>query len=358
MADLLLRDLVIASGGQLTLAAMPPRDADLTMLRRSTAVASCVQPGDLFWALRGPADDGMRHVEEAFARGAAGAVIAGRSIEPWPGKFTVKVDDVRKALWQTASYARSRFKGTVIAVAERPGRLSASAPCHKVLTSQLSGTATAGAMPSTDCFPSDIAALGLLNAHPSHDYVILSIAGREVSDPVETAHCCCPHIGIVTGTDGELDTARLAAVLDALPDDGWGILNGDDAALRQAVQKLPRRTQVLWIGRDVNNDLVADEVVSYAAGVRFTVENTDFSLPGAGRHDLYDALAAVAVAKLLKISPLSISAALANVPAPAGRFPRPHSGGANPLSETLLTKGMSTEAMRQLVPLMQRDRAA
>jgi UDP-N-acetylmuramoyl-tripeptide--D-alanyl-D-alanine ligase len=286
MADLLLRDLVTAAGGRLSFAAMPPRDGDLLMLRRSTASVSDVQPGDLYWALRAPADDGMQHVEEAFARGAAGAVISGRNIEPWPGKFTLAVESVTKALWQAAALARTRFAGTVIAVAGDEHLADTSAAIHRVLGTELSGS-LAEQTPAGPCMAADLAALGLLNAHPSHDYVVLPLAGGNLA---AVAQRCCPHACVITSAHDADRAELLIRTLDALPESGWAIVNGDDAELRRAAaSSMSSALRTIWVGRDEQNDLVA------------------------GSDDLI-ALPAIALGKILNISDLSATAALENVP--------------------------------------------
>lgn len=292
MADLLLRDLVMATGGRLSLAAMPPRDGDLLMLRRSTPDAAEVQPGDLFWALSGKTDDGMRHVEEAFSRGAAGAVINARPVEPWPGKFTLTVDDVRSALWRTAIHARMRLEGTVIAVSGANAVMTTATAIHRVLGSQLSGSLAAPACSFTTCLTSDLPALGLLNAHPSHDYLVLAVAGSDVD---EVVHRCAPHACVVTS--GEGSTAAVAAMVHGLPDTGWAILPGDDVELRATAERMTASLRTIWYGRSERNDLHDDRLA-------------------------VTALPAVALAKILNISDLSLSATLGNVP-PSNAQPAP-----------------------------------
>jgi UDP-N-acetylmuramyl pentapeptide synthase len=291
MADLLLRDLVMATGGRVSLAAMPPRDGDLLMLRRSTPDAAEVRPGDLFWALSGLNDDGMRHVEEAFSRGAAGAVISGRAIEPWPGKFTLSVDDVRSALWRTAIHARMRLEGTVIVVSGPGAVMTTATAIHRVLGSQLSGSLAAPACGFATCLTSDLPAIGLLNAHPSHDYLVLAVAGPDVD---EVAHRCAPHACVITGGEAGVGFAEMLA---SLPETGWAILPGDDAELRATMQEAANSVRAIWYGRSEQNDL------------------HDGRLP-------VTALPAVALAKILNISDLSVSAALGNVP-PAKGQPAP-----------------------------------
>src|SRR5215470_6276494 len=68
-----------------------------------------LQPGDLFFALRGPNHDGHDHVAAAFERGAIAAVVD----RPLPGA-TIRVTDTQQAMQKLSSWARSKWDGVVI----------------------------------------------------------------------------------------------------------------------------------------------------------------------------------------------------------------------------------------------------
>jgi hypothetical protein len=86
---LCLQDLVELTGGELRLAAMPPRDGELTQLRRIVLSAEAARTGDLFWCLARRAGE----IELAYLQGAMGVVAAGPPVEPWPGRFCLEIDD-------------------------------------------------------------------------------------------------------------------------------------------------------------------------------------------------------------------------------------------------------------------------
>ena len=86
---LCLHDLVELTGGELRLAAMPPRDGELTHIRRIVLSAEAARSGDLFWCLARRAGE----IELAFLNGALGIVAVGPSVEPWPGRFSLQIDD-------------------------------------------------------------------------------------------------------------------------------------------------------------------------------------------------------------------------------------------------------------------------
>ena len=89
-----LIDLANLTGGQLHLAAMPPLDGVLARFGRILLSPDRIAENDVFWQLIYRPGD----IETAFFRGAFGVVFSGRSIEPWPGRFCLQVDDSIAAL--------------------------------------------------------------------------------------------------------------------------------------------------------------------------------------------------------------------------------------------------------------------
>ncbi|MCC2980243.1 UDP-N-acetylmuramoyl-tripeptide--D-alanyl-D-alanine ligase [Sphingomonas sp. IC4-52] len=78
-----------------------------------------VGPGDLFVALRGEATDGHRFLDQAFAQGAAGAIVSADSAGPH-----VRVDDTFAALEDLGRAARARTDAKVIGVTGSVGKTS------------------------------------------------------------------------------------------------------------------------------------------------------------------------------------------------------------------------------------------
>ncbi|HZN32646.1 MAG TPA: hypothetical protein VFB80_02470 [Pirellulaceae bacterium] len=90
---LCLLDLLEFTGGRLRLSETPPHAGDLATIERICLAADDVQPGDVYWCLgAGPCD-----VELAFLRGALG-VVAATACQPWPGRFSLAVEDTVFAL--------------------------------------------------------------------------------------------------------------------------------------------------------------------------------------------------------------------------------------------------------------------
>jgi len=103
MALVCLLDLVSITGGRLRLGLMPPREGELTLVQRIVFTPGSVMPGDVLWCL---ADD-CCDAQLAFLRGALG-VVADDRIEPWPGGFSLAVDDPVRALHRLAEARKIR----------------------------------------------------------------------------------------------------------------------------------------------------------------------------------------------------------------------------------------------------------
>src|SRR6202046_2861929 len=105
------------------------KDADCALASRVIAGLAFdsrkTAPGDLFFALAGAKDDGLEHVVEAVAKGAA-AIVAERWAET-PNAAFVKVADARAALAHAAARFYPRQPETIVAVTGTSGKTSVAA---------------------------------------------------------------------------------------------------------------------------------------------------------------------------------------------------------------------------------------
>ena len=92
--QLCLHDLAELTGGKLRLAAMPPREGELARVQRFVLNANAAGEGDVYWCFGGRDCS----AELAYIRGALGVIVADRQLEPWPGRFSLLVDDPVAAL--------------------------------------------------------------------------------------------------------------------------------------------------------------------------------------------------------------------------------------------------------------------
>src|SRR5271157_5042200 len=84
-----------------------------------------IKPGDVFFALAGAKDDGLKHAPDAVARGAA-AIVAEREATV-EGAPVIRVADARLALARAAARLHPRQPETIVAVTGTSGKTSVAA---------------------------------------------------------------------------------------------------------------------------------------------------------------------------------------------------------------------------------------
>jgi UDP-N-acetylmuramoyl-tripeptide--D-alanyl-D-alanine ligase len=285
-----------------------------------------VEPGNVFWALRGPNHDGADFVDEAFRRGAVGAVV-GRSVQVPESRWAVRVDDTQRAMRQWAQWKRRRFTGTMIAVTGSVGKTTTRQMIHTVLQTRLAGSASPQNFNNHVGLP-----LSMFAIEPDHDYAVLELGASRRDEIAALAELCVPKVGVIThvgdahlggfGSRRGIAQAK-AELLSRLPPDGRAIL-GDDPWLRTVAQQC--RAGITWVGTGDQCELKATEVESERGYLSFRVAVGDascnvavgdapgnvgigersceavscqFRVPVWGRHHLTSVLAAVAVGRMM-----------------------------------------------------------
>ena len=303
MCEYSIGTLAATLGGQLSLGSMPPLDGEATPVGRIVSDTRTLEPGDVFWALVGPKFNGADFADEAFARGAAGVVVAGRQVEPWAGRWSLQIDDTRWGLWRLAARVRQDFGGTVIGVTGSVGKTTTRQMIHTVLGSRLQGSASPRNLNNYLGVP-----LTMTGWRGLDDYGVVELGASRLGEIESLAGLCQPEIGVVTcigeahlggfGSQAAIAEAK-SELLAALPADGHAIL-GDDPWLRRVAVR--SRAKVEWVGVDSACDLVASDVTSRDGCLSFRVENQTFRVPVWGRHHLTAALAAIAVGRRFGVS--------------------------------------------------------
>ncbi len=293
-----LHDLHHAIGGQLTARTAVGKPAAIR-LGRVAIDSRDVEPGDVFWAMPGKHCDGEEFADEAFARGAAGAVVA-RDVPHPIDRWLIRVEHPEKALWRWAGWKRRRFEGSVIAVTGSIGKTTTRQMIHTVLGSRLRGAATPKNVNNDVGLP-----LSMLAIEPDDAYAVLELGAGAPGEIARMAEVCRPTIGVIThvadAVPGGLASRHKIAsahaeLLWSLPLDGYAVL-AEDPWLRRVASR--SKAPITWVGRSVACDLAAADVHWSQGRLSFRVADCEFCVPVWGRHHLTSALIAVAVGRLL-----------------------------------------------------------
>jgi len=293
-----------------------------------------LQSGQLFVALRGERFDAGKFVTEAWRRGAAGAVVEARQAVELP---QVEVADTRVALGALAGSWRKQFDMPVIAVTGSTGKTTVKEMIAAILRAHFAAAdkvlATVGNLNNEIGLP-----LTTLCLRDSHAAAVLEMGAGRRGDIAYLAKIAAPTIGIVTNagaahlegfgteqavaeTKGEL-FASLGSTAGAV-----AVLNRDDRYF-ELWCRLAQPAQIVSFGLDEAADYVAEAVVETVTAegfelsfdVREANDRVPIKLPMVGRHNVLNALGAIAVTRTAGASWDSIRAGLAGIEGVAGRL--------------------------------------
>jgi UDP-N-acetylmuramoyl-tripeptide--D-alanyl-D-alanine ligase len=316
MRPLTLHQLHEIVGGRLRLATLGPRDGEWTEVPKFSADSRQLQPGEAFWALSGRNQNGHDFVDSAFARGASG-VVAARYFQPWPGCWSLQVDDSREALLKLARWHREQFEGRLITV----GGVAGTATTRRLIDTVLSSVVRGVSCPQRS-HRADSIALGMLGLESRHAYAVfdLNLSGPgDISSLVEE---CQPTIGVITDVTKPRAMSQHSAkvhdstsqLLGRLPSDGHAVLCGGDAAVRAAA--VDCRAKITWVGETDGCDIQATRVLGTQGRLHFIVDGQEFHVPAWGRHQLTSILCAIGVGRLFGMSLAEIAFALESFDSP------------------------------------------
>ncbi len=276
-----------------------------------------VRPGSLFVAFAGEQVDGHDFVGQAFAHGAVAALVQ-RPLPNFPvldtrsGQVPVPADlrqpvcllveDTLSALQKGAKAWRDKLNVRVVGITGSVGKTTTKELTHTVLSQRFHTLKSPGNRNNEIGLP-----LTLLELRPKHERAVLEMGMYTTGEISLLCELAQPFIGVVTMV-GPVHLERVGSMegivkakrelVEALPPDGFAILNRDD----ERVMSMAAHTQahIFTYGLHPNADLWATDIRSMGLeGVQFTLtcgrEALKVKVPLLGRHNVHTALRAAAV---------------------------------------------------------------
>lgn len=262
-----------------------------------------LEPADLFFAIRGPVHDGHAFVADAFARGAAAAIVQAAYAGPAGGAL-LRVGCPAAALRALAARARREWAKTVIAVTGSGGKTTTKETIAALLGEVMAVSKSAGNLNNEYGLP-----LSLLRTSDAAAASVVEIGVNHPGEMRPLADLAAPDIGVVTNVGsahlGNFPSVDAIAVekgqlVQALRSGGTAVLNADDP--RVAAYAASLAGPVVTFGIERAADVRARHCEDLgAAGCRFEVDGVPLESPLPGRHNIANVLAALAVARVLGI---------------------------------------------------------
>lgn len=310
------------AGGDLVVRDVPREPSAREALLRSgitgaTLDTRALEPGMLFVPLPGRNVDGHAFLDEAFARG-AGAALCARAVYPRIAELPlgplVLVDDVTAGLQRLAGKLRELWPGRLVAVTGSAGKTTTKELVADVLETVAPTLRTRGNLNNHWGVP-----LTLLGLRPEHRAAVVELATSGPGEIAALARIARPNAAVITNAGsahleglGSLEgvAAEKASLAFALRAGEPAFVGADSPGLLAALRGCPARvvTYGLGPGADVRPSRIDD---LRADGSRFEVEGfPPIHLRLVGRHQVVNALAALAVAREFRVDPARSAAAI------------------------------------------------
>jgi UDP-N-acetylmuramoyl-tripeptide--D-alanyl-D-alanine ligase len=291
-----------------------------------------LRAGELFFAIRGENYDGHHFVADAMSGRAVAAVVArdfidsefARAIDPQ--KFALlMVDDTLAALQSLAASILKPWQGQVVAITGSMGKTTTKDLAAAMLERAGRVVKTTGNLNNDFGLPLSILKMESEGCHASDfDYAVLEMGMNHRGEIARLTAIAPPHAGVVTivapahleffNSIEEIAEAKAEMVSGIVPG-GVAVLNADDDRVaRMAAMRHDVISVTFGIEREA--DVMATEIRTKGLdGSCFVLVTPRGRIKArlalAGRHNLYNALAAAAIADHYEVALDEIADALA-----------------------------------------------
>lgn len=312
-----------------------------------------VEEDALFIALCGERFDGHDFVQAAIEKGAAGILVSRTYTEDEVSALdatVIGVFDTLKAYQGLAKAYRVSFDLPVIAITGSNGKTTTKDLTAAVLGSRFQVLKTEANYNNEIGLP-----LTLFGLKSAHDAAVVEMGMRGLGQIKELADIALPTIGIVTNV-GETHVELLESIeniaaakselVEAIDKKGIIILNADDPYV--LAMRAKAKGKVVTFGCAADADIRASAIETVGQVTKFICKvdgnHSEFILPMVGRHNVYNALAAIAAGRELGLTIGELQAGIAGVVAAKMRLEMSKVGAYTVINDAYNASPMSMEA--------------
>lgn len=314
--------------------------------------------GVVFWPIKGERFDAHKFVTEMEKNGALMSVVNqdAEGIENF--KMYAPVDDTTKALLKLAKGYQKGFKVKKVAITGSNGKTTTKEMTKAVLSMKYNTHATAGNFNNHIGVP-----MTLFQLKHTHEAAVVEMgtSGPDEIRPLSMA--VEPDIAVITNIgashleklkDFDGVFAEKRTITAGLKKNGLLIVNADDAHLC----KLRSNTSYKVVTFGIKRGIYKPEKLSYDENncASFFIDRTKFTLSVPGIHNVYNALAAIAIGEAMKVSKTDIAKALANFHSTNMRMEIKNANGFKIVSDCYNANPSSTKMALQTIGNMKVNR--
>ena len=295
-----------------------------------------IKKGDLYIALKGERFDGHQFVADASSAGAVGALVSELQSDVQlqlrsDDMPQVQVADTRLALGKLAAYWRQKFTGKLIGITGSNGKTSVKEMCRKILVDHAGATAvlsTKGNLNNDIGLP-----MMLLELREHHKFAVIEMGANHMGEIDYLTSIAQPDVAVVNNVGpahlegfGSLKNIAKAKaeIYNGLPDTGIAIINLDDAFSsfwkEYCSSHCTGKKVICFSMLDETADVYAKFITEGCYQIIAPSSRAELKLKVPGRHNVMNALAAIAATLSLDVPLQSIVASLSEFENIQGRL--------------------------------------
>ncbi|MBU1125744.1 MAG: UDP-N-acetylmuramoyl-tripeptide--D-alanyl-D-alanine ligase [Candidatus Omnitrophica bacterium] len=315
-----VQELVSATQGRLT------NGSPKSVVKGISIDSRTIKAGQVFVAIKGSTFEGHLFIPAALQKGAS-CIITQAPILPKEivAAACIVVKDTTKALGDIARFHRKRFSIPVIAVTGSNGKTTTKEMLSWVLSKKWKVLRSEGTRNNHIGVP-----MALLGLNRTQELVIVELGSNHFGEIGYLAGIAQPTLGIITGIGsshleflGDLTgvSREKLSLIEKLISPSVAVLNADDPLLRKAMVKKRGANISVSFGITHPADFSAGDIRFVNGAWRFKVNKRHYCrLDTLGQFNIFNALATIAVARILGMGYKEISARLAKFSFPARRL--------------------------------------
>lgn len=276
--------------------------------------------GDLFVALEGEKFDGHHFINDSLSNHAQAVLVHKRVQTILP---TIKVENTLNALSRWANEWRKSANPKVVGITGSNGKTTVKQMISSICSQAGSVCATRGNLNNHIGVP-----LTLLSIRENNDFAVIEMGANHKGEINHLTHLAEPDVAVITNAGpahlegfGSIEGVAHAKgeIINGIQSGGTMVLNADDEYLSVWLDKAEHLNVLTFgfsMGADVQGHVIADNILAVSTA------QADFqvTLPLMGKHNMYNALASIAVATALDIDLQKIIQGLEETDAASGRL--------------------------------------
>lgn len=317
-----IKEILRATGGNL----ISGQGTDTNVMLKGVSTDSrIICQEKIFIALKGQNFDGHNFISDAIKKSVKCIIVSDSKQIPkiYRNIFVIKVSNTTNAIAQLAQLHRKRFNIYAIGITGSNGKTTTKALLAHILSKKFPTIANVGTENNI---------LGLsktLFCLTKRQKIIVAELGTNHEGEIESlAKILQPNIAVITnigsahignfGIKNKIFKEKIS-LIKHLSGRSAGFLNGDDKYLQRV-----KKNNIHFYGIGNYNEIRAEDIRFTIDGSRFKIKNgtsyISFQTKMLGLHNIYNVLAAIAVARFLKIDYTTIKKTIKTFKPPYGRL--------------------------------------